>query len=93
MAKIFDNLLKRFKSWFTPSDPQTAYQEKKGCADNVILLRSLIGHAKRAKDKLFIASIDFDGAFARVSRSTLIRKLSLRWDNFCNVYCFNLPKD
>ena len=76
MAKIFDIiLLKRFKSRFTP-DQQTAYQEKKGCVDNVFLLRCLIAHARRAKDKLFIPSIDF-GAFDRVSRSTLIRKLSL----------------
>ena len=76
MAKIFDIILLK-RSWFTPLDQQTAYQEKKGCADHVILLRCLIAHANRAKDKLFIASIDFDSSFDRVSRSTFIRKLSL----------------
>ena len=77
MAKIFDIiLLNRFKSWFKPSDQQTAYQEKKSCADNVFLLRCLISYARKAKEKLFIISIDFDGAFDRVSRSVLIRKLS-----------------
>ena len=31
----------------------------------------------KVKEKLFLISIDFDGAFDRVSRSVLIRKLSL----------------
>ena len=76
-AKIFDFILfNRFTSWFTPSDQQTAYQEKKGCPDNVFLFRCLIAHARKAKEKLFLISIDFDGAFDRVSRSVLIRKLS-----------------
>jgi hypothetical protein len=74
MAKIFDFiLLDRFTSWFTPSDQQTAYQEKKGCPDNVFLFRCLISYARKAKQKLFLISIDFDGAFDRVSRSVLIR--------------------
>ena len=77
MAKIFDFiLLDRFTSWFTPSDQQTAYQEKKGCPDTVFLFRCLIAHARKAKQKLFLISVDFDGAFDRVSRSVLIRKLS-----------------
>ena len=77
MAKIFDFiLLDRFISWFTPSDQQTAYQEKKGCPDNVFLFRCLIAYARKAKQKIFLISIDFDGAFDRVSRSVLIRKLS-----------------
>ena len=77
MAKVFDIvILNRFKRWFQPHDQQTAYQEKKGCPDHVFLLRCLIAHAKKLKEKLFIISIDFDGAFDRISRRILLQKLS-----------------
>ena len=46
-----------------------------GTGDHVFLQRSLIAYARRVKEKLFIISIDFDGAFDRVSRSVLIKKL------------------
>ena len=76
MAKIFDIIfLNRFKKWFIPSDQQTAYQSKMSTADHVFLQRCLIAFARKAKEKLFIISIDFDGAFDRVSRSVLIKKL------------------
>ena len=76
MAKIFDIiLLNRFKQWFKPSDLQTAYQEEKSTADHVFLERCLIAYARKVKEKLFIISIDFDGAFDRISRSVLIKKL------------------
>ena len=36
----------------------------------------MVAHAKKLKEKLFIISIDFDGAFDRVSRRILLQKLS-----------------
>ena len=76
LAKLFDFiLLERFKKWFTPADEQTAYQDKKGGTDHVFLLRCMMQYAKRFKKKLFVISIDFDGAFDRVSRAHLICKL------------------
>ena len=76
MAKIFDIiLLNRFKKWFIPSDQNTAYQKEMSTADHVFLQRCLISYARKVKEKLFIISIDFDGAFDRVSRSVLIKKL------------------
>ena len=76
LAKVFDSiLLKRFKEWFVPADQQTAYQKHRSSADHVFLLRCLIQHAKKYKHKLFVIAIDFDGAFDRISRSVLIRKL------------------
>ena len=64
LAKLFDTiLLERFRKWFTPSDPQTAYQNKRSGADHVFLTRCLIQHAKLYKEKLFVIAIDFDGAF------------------------------
>ena len=78
LAKLFNFvLLRRFKKWFIPADEQTAYQEGRSCADHVFILRCMSQHSKRYKRKLFLIAIDFDGAFDRVSRSHLIRKLCL----------------
>ena len=65
----------RFTKWFVPDDAQTAYQDGKSGADHVFLTRCMVQHLKRLKKKLFIVAFDFDGAFDRVSRSLLIRKL------------------
>ena len=78
LAKLFDIiLLGRFKRWFKPTDEQTAYQSKRGSPDHVFLLRCMMQYAKRFKEKIFLIAIDFDGAFDRVCRATLIRKLCL----------------
>ena len=78
LAKLFDIILfKRFRKWFKPADEQTAYRPKRGSADHVFLLRCMLQYAKRSKEKLYLIAIDFDGAFDRVCRSTLIRKLTL----------------
>ena len=78
LAKLFDIvMLRRFKRWFTPADEQTAYCPQRGSADHVFLLRCMLQHAKRTKQKLFLIAIDFDGAFDRVCRSTMIKKLCL----------------
>ena len=61
--------------WFVPADGQTAYQSKRGSADHVFLLRCMTQYAKKFKKTLFLIAIDFDGAFDRVSRSILVRKL------------------
>ena len=58
-------------------EEQSAYQSKKGGADHVFVIRCLIQHTKRLKQKLYIIPIDFDGAFGRVSRLLLICKLIL----------------
>ena len=70
-------MLRRFEQWFIPADEQTAYCAKRGSADHVFLLRCMLQHAKRLKQKLFLIAIDFDGAFDRVCRSLLIKKLCL----------------
>ena len=78
LAKLFDIvMLRRFRKWFKPADGQTAYQTKRGSADHVFLLRCMSQHAKRLKQKLFLIAIDFDGAFDRVCRSMLTKKLCL----------------
>ena len=78
LAKLFDIImLRRFKRWFIPADEQTAYCPKRGSADHVFFLRCMLQYAKRTKQKLFLIAIDFDGAFDRVCRSTMIKKLCL----------------
>ena len=78
LAKLFDFiLLDRFKKWFVPADEQTAYQNERGSSDHVFLLRCMSQCAKRFKRSLFLIAIDFDGAFDRVSRALLVRKLCL----------------
>ena len=76
LAKLFDfTLLGRFKRWFTPHDLQTAYQEGKSSSDHIFFLRCIIQHLIKKKQKFFITAVDFDGAFDRVKRSTLLLKL------------------
>ena len=76
LSKVFDTILcTRFTKWFKPDDGQTAYQSGRAGCDHVFLLRCLVQQSKRFKQKIFIVAFDFDGAFDRVSRSVLIRKL------------------
>ena len=78
LSKLFDFvLLGRFQKWFTPHDMQTAYQTGKGPGDHIFFMRCLIELFNKTNRKLFITAIDFDGAFDRVKRSTLLKKLLL----------------
>ena len=78
LSKLFDFiLLKRFMNWFKPHDCQTAYQHGKSCADHIFILRSLTEYCKSKKEKLFIICIDFEGAFDKVSRHKLFKKLQI----------------
>ena len=78
LSKLLDFfLLKRFRNWFIAHELQTAYQTGKSCSDHVFLLRTLISHCKRKHQKLFIICIDFEGAFDKVSRHILFKKLKL----------------
>ena len=88
LYKWFDFiLLKRFRKWFIPADEQTAYQDGKGCADHIFLMRCLICFAKTTRKKLYICTIDFDGAFDRVSRNILLQKLALRGAGSIFLFC------
>ena len=78
LAKMFDFiLLDRFRKWFQPHDCQSAYQCGKCCAGHIFLLRALICYCMSTNSKLFIICIDFEGAFDKVSRHRLFRKLHL----------------
>ena len=88
LYKWFDFiLLRRFKAWFIPADEQTAYQQGKSCADHIFLLRGLISFAKLKRKTFFICTIDFDGAFDRVSRTILLKKLALFGSGSVFLFC------
>ena len=88
LSKLFDFvMLGRFTKWFIPHDLQTAYQEGKCGGMHIFLLRCMIQRFVRDKRKLFITAIDFDGAFDRVKRSTLLRKLVLFGCSSLFVHC------
>ena len=66
LSKLFDFiLLKRFQNWFLPHDCQSAYQPGKSCAEHVFLIRALIQHSIKSKQKLFIVCVDFEGALSQ----------------------------
>ena len=96
LYKWFDFLLlKRFQNWFSPADEQTAYQQGKSCSDHIFLLRCLISFTKLKKVKFYICTVDFDGAFDRVSRNILLQKLALfgAGSTFFVLYCIHVHKN
>ena len=75
LSKLFDFIiLERFKNWFIPHSCQSAYQSGRNC---VFLIRAMINHCVKTGNKLFVIRIDFEGAFDRVSRHKLFRKMQL----------------
>ena len=79
LSKLFDFiLLERFKNWFVPNNCQSAYQTGRNCAEHVFLIRAMISHCLEKKSKLFVICVDFEGAFDKVSRHKLFRKMQKR---------------
>ena len=78
LCKMFDFIfLERFRRWFKPHDGQSAYLSKRSCGDHVFLIRALVNYCMNSNKKLFIICIDFEGAFDKISRHKLFRKLKL----------------
>ena len=76
LLKLFDFIfLRHFKNWFRPHDLQTAYQDGKSGSDHIFLLRCIVQWCKSKSEKIFITAVDFDVAFDRAKRSTLLTKL------------------
>ena len=64
-------------NWFIPHSCQSAYQSGRNCAGHVFLIRAMINHCVKTGNKLFVICVDFEGAFDRVSRHKLFRKMQL----------------
>ena len=88
LAKLLDFiLLKRFMQWFKPNDLQSAYQQNRSCSDHIFLLRSIISDCKSKGGKLFIICVDFEGAFDKISRNLLFRKLQRFGAGSIFIFC------
>ena len=77
LAKIYESVLNnRFTSWFRPDDEQAGGCAGKGCAEQLFTLRLLIDYARKTKQTLYIAYIDYVKAYDKVNRNVLLRKLA-----------------
>ena len=76
LYRIFDKILyKRLTAWYTPSPEQAGCQEKKGCVDQILTIRLLCDYAKKKRKKLYLLYIDFEKAYDKVPRDTLLHIL------------------
>jgi hypothetical protein len=77
IAKLYDKVLAgRFEQWYRPMPEQAGAQKERGCAEQIAALRLLIDTARSKKLPLFITFVDYEKAFDRVSRQTLINLLA-----------------
>ena len=54
---------------------RTGCQEKKGCVDQILTIRLLCDYAKKKRKKLYLLYIDFEKAYDKVPRDTLLHIL------------------
>ena len=71
--RIFDKILyNRLTLWYKPSVEQAGCQEKRGCVEQILTIRLLCDYAKKKRVKLFLLYIDFEKAYDKVPRKTLL---------------------
>ena len=77
LTKIYESVLNnRFTSWFRPDDEQAGGCAGRGCAEQLFILRLLIEYARKTKQTLYIAYIDYVKAYDKVNRGILLQKLA-----------------
>ena len=77
LTKIYEGVLNnRFTSWFIPDEEQAGGCTGRGCAEQLFTLRLLIEYARKTKQTLYIAYIDYVKAYDKVNRNILLRKLA-----------------
>ncbi len=65
----------RFAMWYTPRVEQAGAQAKRGCEEQILMLRLLIDIARTMKKTLYITFIDYQKAYDRVNRYKLLQYL------------------
>ena len=68
-------LASRFDQWYKPLQEQAGGQKCRGCEEQILVIRLLIEIARKTKRKLYIAFIDYQKAYDRLNRSTLLKML------------------
>ena len=75
-GKLYGKLLcNRLKMWMHVDKCQAGAQESRDCIEHVLALRLIIDYAKQEKQKLFIVFVDFNKAYDRVPRKTMLDTL------------------
>ena len=73
LSKVYDNILnKRLALWFKPDLEQAGALEGRSCAEQLLTLRLLINTARKLKQNLYVAFIDYQKAYDRVDRNILL---------------------
>ena len=76
LPKLYDNILTaRLQKWYTPDIEQAGAQRGRNCEEQILALRLLIDIATKERRKLYILFVDFEKAYDRVNRGTLITLL------------------
>jgi hypothetical protein len=76
IAKVYDMILSdRFSLWYKPLCEQAGAQKNRGCEEQILSVRLLIDIARKTKDTLYIAFIDYQKAYDKINRTKLIERL------------------
>ena len=76
IAKLYDIILcRRFLAWYKPLFEQAGAQKKRGCEEQIFVIRLLIDIARKCKLPLYIAYIDYMKAYDKVNRTVLLKML------------------
>ena len=79
VAKVYDMVLsQRFKLWHQPRLVQAGAQKKRGCSEQILILRLLIDIARKKKQTLYVLFIDYSKAYDKVDRNKLLEYLDNR---------------
>ena len=76
LYRIFDKILyRRLETWYKPSPEQAGCQKNRGCIEQILTVRLLSEYAKKTHKKLFLLFIDFEKAYDKVPRRSLLEEL------------------
>ena len=77
LAKLYDTVLAaRFSLWYKPKEEQAGASPGRGCEEQILAVRLLIDIARRTKQELYIAFIDYEKAYDKVNRGKLAMRLA-----------------
>ena len=76
LPKLYDAILsQRLRSWYSPLYEQAGAQPKRGCEEQILTLRLLIEIARKCRNTLSIAFIDYAKAYDNVVRQKMLKFL------------------
>ena len=76
IPKLYDMVLSdRFSLWYQPRPEQAGSQKNRGCEELILSLRLLLDIARKKKRTLYITYVDYQKAYDRVNRRTLLEHL------------------